>query len=201
MSLLCFDSVDGAGKSTQVNLLMQKLANHPKLFPIRSVHFPDYSTKSGQLISDLLFNGIKDRFGLPLLFEINRREKLPLLLEAKANECTLICDRYFPSAISYAEPNISRDELQILFKLTELYPAPDLMFILDIDPKIALKRITSKNKDSFEKKLSYQQQVRESFLRLAKHYSDWIVLNADQDPEILSSEIFERVKRLFSNTG
>ena len=74
-------------------------------------------------------------------------------------------------------------------------PWPDLTIILDVDLKIAAKRL-KKDLDRMEQKGDgYHQKVREGFLNLAKQQKNFVVIDASGDINTVHSEVSEVISR------
>ena len=68
---------------------------------------------------------------------------------------------------------------------------PEIAFILDIKPKIALERINERKKEKFEK-LEFMKRLREKFLEMPKLLNDNIkIIDASKSAE----EVFEDIKK------
>ena len=94
---------------------------------------------------------------------------------------------------------------------------PDLTILLDMEPEEALKRIAAlapelsmrenagrvdKEGRKFEdENITFHKRVREGYLKQARRDPDrWLVVDASRAPDIVSSEIWERVVLLLPKT-
>ena len=97
---------------------------------------------------------------------------------------------------------------------------PDLTILLDMEPEEALKRIAAlapelsmeenagqagrvdKEGRKFEdENITFHKRVREGYLKQARRDPDrWLVVDASRAPDIVSSEIWERVVPLLPKT-
>ena len=72
---------------------------------------------------------------------------------------------------------------------------PDIVFLLDADPKKALARI--KRADAFEtERFAFHRLAREGFLAQARADKRWVVLNALRPAGALHQKVWERVSML-----
>ena len=68
---------------------------------------------------------------------------------------------------------------------------PEIAFILDIKPEIALERINERKKEKFEK-LEFMNRLREKFFEMPKLLNDNIkIIDASKSAE----EVFEDIKK------
>jgi dTMP kinase len=186
------DAIDGAGKTTVVEELREGLRGDFK--EIHVIHFPAYQTPLGTLIKHYLKEPPPNQFFMSLLFEVNRLEELPTLLLAKSSDVLVLADRFYHSGRAYAlARGISDFQYQTLMSINADLPKPDLSFILDLDPKVASKRMTWKTLDALERNISFQTKVRQEFLELADAF-DWQVVDATFSKEIVASQIAKIIR-------
>lgn len=161
--LIAIEGIDGAGKSTQAEILKEKLKKRGLDVILlkeptsskwgRKIKEISKKTKSLDPLEELeLF--VKDR-------EFNVREKiLPALKEKKI----VIIDRYYISTIAYqGARGIDKD---IIRERNEKFaPKPDIIFILDIDPEESMQRIKREREILFEEE-KFLKEVRKNFLEI-----------------------------------
>lgn len=101
----------------------------------------------------------------------------------------VLLDRYYFSTIAYQSAR-GLDPEEIRRKNEAFAPRPDLVLLLDLDPKIALQRIKEKRGESpnlFEQ-LDYLRQVRQNFLKL----TDSFIVRIDASPSV--EDVWRQVK-------
>jgi dTMP kinase len=192
--LIAIEGIDGAGKTTQANLLAQELRKNG--YPVVSLHEPT-NGKWGQRIKDLANNGRhktspEDEMDL---FYRDRLEDVknnigPALDEKKV----VVMDRYYFSNVAYqSERGLDPDLIE---KKNELMaPIPDVTIIIDIEPEVSLGRILHKRNGTpnhFEKK-NRLESVRKEFLRLGNHTNIYI-LDGDDNRSIQA--VFEDIWKI-----
>ncbi len=188
---IVFEGIDGAGSTTQSKLLYEFLVS--KGFNVLLTKEPTNS-EIGKLIRKALKKEIElSNLTLQLLFIADRanhleKEILPALKSGKI----VVCDRYFLSTIAYGMLDLDRDWL---INLNSKFLFPHIIFLLDVDPKIAIKRISSSKseKELFEKE-EILKKVRENYLQLAKEFKNVYIIDASKSIE----EVFESVKEIVS---
>lgn len=136
--LLAVEGIDGAGKTTQVELLAESL-RAAGLEVVTSKE--PTGGKWGQKIRESAMNG-----RLPLDEELeafirDRQEHVASTISPSLEQGkTVILDRYFYSTIAYqGERGADVDVLDR--KMKELAPEPDMVIVLDVEPYQGLSRI------------------------------------------------------------
>ena len=198
MSLfIVFEGLDGSGKSTQQQLLNDKL----QIEKISSISFREPgSTVIGEKIVKILQSDQKlSPLSELLLFYVSRSAIIEEKIKpALANYDVVICDRYFYSSVAYQGYgrvmnigfiNQINDEVVKNF-------IPDLIFYMDINWEEKIKRKGININDRFEKEdRVFHNKVRSGYKSMAKKDSDkWKIIDAEENVENISSFIYETVK-------
>jgi dTMP kinase len=142
--LIAVEGIDGAGKTTQVQLLAAALREAGELVTtsreptdgLWGRKIKDSAQKGRLSLEDELHAFINDR----------REHVAELIHPALAAGKTVILDRYFYSTIAYqgargADPAVLKQRME------EFAPIPDLVFILDIEARRGIERIAFLRKD------------------------------------------------------
>ena len=197
---IAFDGIDGCGKSTQGKILNDYLLSKG----IKSILTKEPGgTKIGEVLRNILIS--KDFHPEPvteiLLYSADRLEhQKKVVLPHLDDNFVVISDRYISSTYAYQifGRRLDISILNFLEKITVL-KHPDHIFIIDIDPAVAversLKRLKKDDKLSSEGKFeslpeSFYSDVREGFLWYAKKFENCHVLEGKKTPD----QIFEMVK-------
>lgn len=143
-------------------------------------------------IRALLVSGEANRWSAleeALLFAAARLNHLNQTIRpALERGAVVVCDRYIDSTRAYqvAAGGLDPRALETLNALIEA-PAPDLTFVLDLDPAAGLARSRGQHigEDRFEKKApSFHARVREEFLAIARREPQrCVVLDAGQSAQ------------------
>ncbi|WP_394155188.1 dTMP kinase [Loktanella salsilacus] len=192
---ITFEGIDGSGKSTQARLLADALRVDGT--DVVLTREPGGSPGAEE-IRNLLLTGDTDRWSAMteiLLFTAARRDHLEkTVLPALDAGKIVISDRFADSTRVYqgATRGDLRPAVDALHKLA-IGREPDLTFIIDMDPAIALRRglARSSGEDRFEDMgLSFQETLRHGFLTLAHANADrCVVIDGNRDPAAVASEI------------
>ena len=195
------DGIDGSGKSEIVKMLHNYLFSKNKRYRILTTREPTHG-KYGNKIRDMLRKE-KDpkssRERLAGLFIKDRNEHLkntiePFLKKAGNNEVNIvICDRYYYSTIAFQGAQGS--DIKSLIYKNKNFKKPDISFILDAEPSLALKRIENRAKEKFEQ-LGFMKRIRANFLELPKLLKDNIKI-VDSNKSL--NEVFSDIKKEVDN--
>ena len=201
---ISFEGIDGSGKSTQIKKLARFLETLD--FDVIITREPGGSV-GGEEIRNLLLRGQVDRWSAEteiLLFTAARRDHLErIILPAIDDGKIVLCDRFTDSTRMYQGMR-GPDLRNLVDMLNEkvINRDPDLTIIIDIDPKISLKRAKSRKtaEERFEDfGVELQMKMRKGFIELAKEFSNRIELvNGQQSVDRLAQDICSLVKAKLS---
>lgn len=197
---ITLEGIDGSGKSTQAWRLAARL-------PDAVLTREPGGSPGAEEIRSLVLTGDPRRWSAEteiLLFTAARRDHLEKTIEPMlATGRTVICDRFADSTRVYQ--GATRGDLRaVVDRLHDLMIGrePDLTFIIDMDPEIALARVASQGgkERRFEAfGLSLQQKVREGFLALARQFPDrCILIDGDQAEDTVAADITARLDPAFA---
>ncbi len=169
---ISFEGIDGCGKSTQVDLLINKLKDIGKN-PVL-VREPGGTGISEEIRDTLLKtqNSLMSSRTEALLMTASRAQLTKeIIIPELANNRYIIADRFKDSTLAYQSGGRGLN-LEFLIKLNNFATYdidPDLTFFIDIDPVSAEQRIKSNSLDRIESAgIKFQTKVRESYLKIAK---------------------------------
>jgi len=194
--LLVIEGIDGAGKSTQVKMIVEKLKS--KGYPVVSLHEPTDGV-FGQQIRKMAIHGrknvtVEEEFKL---FVEDRVENVKFNIKPalEANKI-VVMDRYYFSNIAYQ--GARGLNLEYIEKCNiEFAPEPDLLIILDIKPSVSLQRIRQNREEgtnAFEK-IKLLKQSREIFKSFSdRKYVKIIENNDKRSPAAVFEDIWSIVE-------
>lgn len=203
----CLEGMDGSGKSTQINLLLEELGRRgvPAVRirepggteiseKIRNLILSPTSAKMSPVTELLLYNAARSQ----LVHEIIS----PALVAGK----TVVADRFAWSTIVYQGFG-RRLDLATIEALLEIAVGafwPCQTFILDIPVSIFRERAAKEGREldrMEQEKTDFFERVREGYQFLAQKYPAQItLLDGTRSPITLQKEILDRILPLLDDT-
>jgi dTMP kinase len=188
---IVFEGIDGAGLTTQAELLEKHLKN--KKYEVVLTKEPTNNLIGGIIRAALKKEWITSNRTLQLLFSADRAHHLEKeIIPALENGKIVISDRYFISTIAYGMIELEKEWLKVL---NSKFLLPDIIFIIDIPVEVSIERIKA-SRFGFElfeerKKL---EKIRNNFLELSKEYKNCFVINGNRSIEEVHKEIVKIVE-------
>ena len=198
---ISFEGIDGSGKTTQATLLLDKLIQNGKQGIL--VREPGGTPVSEAIRHVLLTKGNRQMVARTeaLLMTASRSQLTKeVILPNLEQDRWVIADRYADSTLAYqgGGRELNLDWLQDLNKFATYDLEPNVTFVIDILPKEALRRRGQTEDRIEEEGITFQKQVRRTYLELAKQYSDRIiVIDGHMDREIIQDNIWDEIKRRY----
>lgn len=181
--LIAVEGIDGAGKTTQAYLLVEKL----RKLGVKA----EYTTEPtyGRVGDILRLHVAKMKKREPvyeaLLYTADRFEHVKKIIQPKIRKgIVLVSDRYIYSTLAY-QGAAGLDE-RWLRELNFFAPKPNLTIYIDISPEKSLKRITGR-RTVFEE-LNYARKVRRFYLKLARK-EGFLIFDGTKKIDVLHREI------------
>ncbi|MFI3231012.1 MAG: dTMP kinase [bacterium] len=208
---ITIEGTDGAGKSTQIELL--KIYLEKNNFDFTFVREPGGTQISEQIRNIILDsnNSSMNRVTEALLYSSSRAQLVSEVIQPALKKGRIvICDRYIDSSIAYQGfgRNLGIDLITKINNVATNGLLPDITFFLDLPPNDAfnrkklLKNVNGEVKelDRIEKESDYfYNQVYLGYKTLAKKYSERIkTIDALNPIEKIHEEIIGHIEDLFS---
>jgi len=220
---IAVEGVDGAGKTTQVNLLAERLRDRCPL-PVLVLHEPG-GTALGEAIGQLLKHDFQVALSAEaelLLFLACRAQLVrEVIRPALESGHIVLCDRFAASTLAYQGYGRGLDIEQIRsmqdFATDGL--TPELTILLDVPANVGLKRkrdevVSTANAVQFslfdgsvydrfhDETAAFHQRVREGYLKLAAAESQtqgshtWAVIDGTPQPEPVFNKAWALIEAL-----
>ncbi|WP_269713266.1 dTMP kinase [Caulobacter sp. NIBR2454] len=198
---ITFEGGEGAGKSTQIRRLAQRLnvAGHEVVL----TREPGGS-EGAEAIRDLVLNGPAEKWSAvteTLLMYAARRDHLERVIRpALERGCIVLCDRFADSTRAYqgAGGDVDPDLIEAMERHVVEGAWPDLTLILDLPVTEGLARAASRGggEARFESKgQAFHERLRAAFLAIAEREPGrCVVVAADQSIDAVEGAIWAAVE-------
>lgn len=216
--LIVLEGLDGAGKSTQVELIKEFYASRNR--EVKFLHFPRFDSP---IYGGLIASFLRGDFGsvesvhpklVALLFAGDRGDAAYIIKSWIEQGYIVILDRYYYSNIAFQCAKVKdlsqREELRNWIIDTELtqfsIPKPDINLFLDVPISFVKERLNESREgadreylkgksDIHEADISFQESVREIYLMEVAKGPDLIRIDCSTPKGDMASptEIFSKV--------
>ncbi len=202
---ICFEGVEGSGKSTQAKLLYKFIKKKitKKVILTREPGGTLFSEKIRNLMLDKKtnINPLTEFFLLMAARNEHIISKINLYLK---KNFIIICDRFFYSTLAY-QHYLERMDKNFIYNIQKKIFAnihPDITFLIDLDKKESKKRINNrtKKKNKFDKLSTYHfNKIRNGFLKISKIYKNKITLiNGSKSLNEIQNEINKKTLKVLN---
>ena len=206
LPFITFEGSEGCGKSTQVQLLANRL--DAAGIPFLITREPG-GTAIGETIRELLQFAPQSAGMMPetelLLFEASRAQLVREVIKpALARGECVIADRFFDSTTVYQGVARKLDK-KVVRQLNAFAVGdciPDVTFLLDVDLETARARMKGPRRpDRMEQQAAeFYEQVRDGYLEFAKWQKDRvIVVKGWESPTDIADQIWKTLVKRFPN--
>jgi dTMP kinase len=179
---ICFEGVEGSGKSTQAKLLYKFIKKKitKKVILTREPGGTLFSEKIRNLMLDKKTN-INPLTEFFLLMAARNEHIISKINFYLKKNFIIICDRFFYSTLAYQHYLEGMDKKFIFSIQKKIFNKvhPDITFLIDLNKKESKARINKRAKKTnrFDKLSSYHfNKIRNGFIKISKMYKNKIVL-------------------------
>jgi dTMP kinase len=199
---VAFEGGEGAGKSTQLELLAGWLRERGH--DVVVTREPG-ATPAGARLRQVLLDPDTGRLAPraeALLYAADRAQHVAQVVRPGLRRgAVVVTDRYVDSSLAYqgAGRELERDDVGRISRWATEGLVPDLVVLLDVDPQVGLRRARADGApDRIESEsLAFHQRVREGFLDLAGAAPErYLVLDAGLPPEQVHAAVRARLEPL-----
>lgn len=189
------EGVEGAGKSTQLSLILEKLESAG--IEIISTREPG-GTPFAESVRDLLLANREEQVDqiteMLLMFAARAQHLSQLIKPAIAEGKWVVCDRFTDATYAYqgGGRNLGFDLVSKLEQLVQGDFRPDKTFYLDLPVEQGMQRVVARGeKDRFEREeLEFFEKVRNAYLRLVESNPDrYVVIDASKTLEEVQQDL------------
>ena len=202
---ICFEGVEGSGKSTQAKLLYKFIKKNitKNVILTREPGGTLFSEKIRNLILDKKTN-ISTLTEFFLLMAARNEHVISKINFYLKKNFIIICDRFFYSTLAYQHYLEDMDKKFIFNIQKKIYKKihPDITFLIDLNNKESKIRISNRSKKTnrFDKLSSYHfNKIRNGFIKISKMYKNKIVLIKGSRSLIeIQNEINKKTLKIFN---
>ena len=203
--LITFEGGEGAGKSTQVSILVERLRNAGR--DAITTREPGGSPAAEDIRETLLSGKVKQfgPFAEALLFSIARADHIDTVIsDALARGKWVVCDRFLDSTRAYqgATGGVPAPVISALERLTLHGIMPNLTIVLDIPVEEGLARMARRRgaPDRFESQdVAQHERIRTAFLDIAEEEPGrCVVIDARKPEALVAEDVWEAVAERLS---
>lgn len=192
--LITLDGIDGAGKTTQLEVIRQWFAAHG--LPVLFTREPG-GTALGETLRGLLLDA-QGRVSLKtetlLMFAARQQHLDEVILPALAAGTNVVCDRFTDASYAYqgGGRGLGAEAVAVLEQWVQGGLRPDLTLVLDVPLATALARLNAgRDKDRFEREdAAFFTRVRDTYLqRAAAEPQRCVVVDSSRSKETVKAQI------------
>ena len=192
---LTFEGLDGSGKTTQANLLVDALRADGR--DVVSTREPG-GTPLGEEVRKLLLDGLEmSPWAEASLFAAARAELVELVIApALAAGKVVVCDRYIDSSLAYQglARGLGVEKVLELNLIATGRLLPDRTFLVLVEPDVAAARSSPSDRIEREGE-EFHRSVAEAYRSLAEMYPERITtVDGNRDAETVAEEIRGRLR-------
>ena len=199
MSLfIVFEWIDWSGKTTQAELLAEKLTSIQQSNII--IREPGGTPLGESIRKELKSNPNLDPVTQLFLFSACRTELIKDVINPNLEEGHIvICDRYIFSTIAYQghAEGLNIAYIENMIELSTGGLTPDIVIFIDTPVEIAKKRRENETNDYYDRKdIDYYVRTREGYITMASSSVNWVTHDGSKEPDELAKSIWEQIKPL-----
>lgn len=212
--LIVIDGIDGSGKKTQADLLLERLKNegHDAV----KIDFPKYGQKSAGLVENYL-NGKYGRpdevgpYAASLFYALDRFDSAGEMRQWLTDGKIIVCDRYVSANMGHQGSKFaSTEERRKYFEWLAHYeydilgaPRPHLTIILHVPAEKAQMLVAQKSEraytqgkalDAHEADLEHLKRAEQAYVEMCELFPKYELIECVQNDKLLSiKEIHELI--------
>lgn len=199
--LIVIDGLDGSGKTTQFDILREKLA---AVTAVKAISFPDYQNPSSALVKMYLNGEIAENaadvnaYAASSFYAVDRYASYKMFWEKNyLNGELILASRYVTSNAIHQMGKLPESEWDCYLEWLADYeysklglPKADMVIFLDMSVEISQRLMSGRyggdesKKDIHEANVKYLQTCRKSALYAAEKLG-WRVVSCSSDGEVL----------------
>lgn len=197
---ITFEGPEGGGKSTVIQRIADRLRGEGR--DVLLTREPGSGTVGAKIREILLHSEAIDSRCELFMFLADRANHVTTVLRpALEAKQVVLCDRYSDSTVVYQAHARGLDPIGVRELNTYATDGlvPTLTILLDLDPEIGLKRLTSKDRLDAEP-IMFHRRVREGFLIEARREPNrWRIVDATKTVDQVEFLCYAYIKEILSH--
>jgi dTMP kinase len=195
---ITFEGIDGAGKSTQIDVVAGALR-------ARGLHLvltrEPGGTALGEALRELILNqGMTEETETLLLFAARAEHLARVIRPALAAGQWVLCDRFTDATYAYQSGGrgVPEERIAALEHWVHADLQPDLTLLFDVPPEVAAERLArARAADRFEgEEVGFFQAVRREYLaRAERDPARFFIVDGTRAPDALRVQLTELMQR------
>ena len=205
---IVIEGIDGSGKSTQINLLIDNIISLNNWYFTREAS----GGPIGRMIRDVYLSGLRnaDERIINMLYAADRLDHITNdkdgILTYINKGYNVVSDRYYLSSMAYHTYMMNDDEIyEAMYNVIKMNQysidliKPNVTFYIDIDPSISLNRILKRNEDiSVYENIEKLTKIRKAYniaidIVREKFNDNIIVIDGNANPDIINETIMSYI--------
>jgi dTMP kinase len=194
---ILIEGIDGSGKSTLIKELLDLLKKENKAIYIEEV---DNNNQYGKLVRETLKDkSVSSQFEA-LIFAINRLYMCENYIKPYLDSNVIVLsDRGIVSTYVYQG---MKNDIYWVKEINKHAIMPDIVFILDLDPKIALERIRKRGLETSKYENEILYKIRERYLHVGDYFDKMnktlsiFYLDATKSVSELANKCYNEIKKI-----
>lgn len=219
-TIICFDGIDGSGKSTQINLVADYLQNKGyNVLCLRQPGIPGVGNHLRKALFDDsgINNRLHDVWAKRMIYLAEYREFVDRYRSERYKDTVILCDRsVISSNIAYGGAEIG-DEVEVMKRTVPFYEdlkdlAPDAIIIFEVELHKTIERLRKRNSGNYydDKDLEFKtrcekiyemlgdiEEMNPEYLGLAPGSNIFRYVDANRDVSAVFSDITEIINNMF----
>lgn len=198
---ITIEGADGAGKSTQIELLRKYFEGNS--IPVLITKEPTMTTNAGKRIRRILFGEEEaiNAENFQGLYTEDRKEHLESeIIPALKEDKIVLCDRYFFSTFAYAM--LGMNDIESIVDLNKSFINPDLAITILAEPKICIDRLKGRGAElDFFEKIEKIEKIDKAYRRLVERFDNMVIVDGNASIEEVYEDVLGLVKGVIKKSG
>lgn len=201
-NFIVLEGIDGAGTSTQLKKLQEKLPGNRAFFTAEPVE----ASETGKFLRRILSGAVPVHPATAaFLFAADRNEHLygkDGIVEKDSQGILCFSDRYLFSSLAYQTATCGNELPRLL---NSKFPLPRILFFFRIRPKTSLARITGRGVTEIYEKIDFLTKTEAEYEKTVEHFKSpeysgmkIVEIDAEQTPDAIHAIIWNTLQETYN---